>query len=260
MDLRKTGRLISKKRKAMELTQGQLSEMLGVTPQAVHLWESGQRYPDASSQIMIHQVLNLNPVELIAGLEMFDEDLKKDISSYMNRIDEKVFVAGYVQDEDGNDEYLDLSEYEVLTTNKDRNLPDKCIPYTDYYNVEPSKDKPRETPKTPYDPAKIYLNNWDSVLNISVELLKKIGSPLYFHIGCDRTNGRLLIIFEDVMGKNSFDIPEKVYNGKWKGIRVHGGEFGHALCIEMGVRHSLFGSVGSYTGNPPQKWYHGHPP
>lgn len=41
------------------------------------------------------------------------------------------------------------------------------------------------------------------------------------------------------MGENSFDIPEKVYNGKWKGIRVHGGEFGHALCIEMGVRHYL---------------------
>lgn len=69
MDLNKTGRLISKKRKALNLTLGQLSEMLGVTPQAVHLWESGQRYPDASSQIMIHKVLGLNPVELITGLE-----------------------------------------------------------------------------------------------------------------------------------------------------------------------------------------------
>lgn len=43
MDLRKTGRLISKKRKALNLTLGQLSEKLGVTPQAVHLWESGKR-------------------------------------------------------------------------------------------------------------------------------------------------------------------------------------------------------------------------
>lgn len=24
-----------------------------------------------------------------------------------------------------------------------------------------------------------------------------------------------------------------------KGIKVHGGEFGHTLCIEMGVRHYL---------------------
>lgn len=81
MDLRKTGRLISKKRKALNLTLGQLSEKLGVTPQAVHLWESGQRYPDVSSQIMIHKVLNLNPVELITGLEMFDDELKKGIGS-----------------------------------------------------------------------------------------------------------------------------------------------------------------------------------
>lgn len=238
MDLRKTGRLISKKRKALNLTLGQLSEKLGVTPQAVHLWESGKRYPDASSQVMIHKVLNLNPVELISGLEMFDDELKKAISSYMNRIDEKVFVAGMVQDEDGNDEYLDLSEFEVVTTDKDGNLSDKWIPFTDYYNVEPPKDKPHDSsdaPRTPYEPTKIYLNHWDSILTIPVELLKEMGNPLYFRIG--RMNGDLLIIAENEMGENSFDIPVKVYNGKWQGIKVHGGEFGRALCVEMGVRH-----------------------
>lgn len=41
------------------------------------------------------------------------------------------------------------------------------------------------------------------------------------------------------MGEDSFNIPEKVYNGKWKGIKVHGGEFGHTLCVEMGVRHHI---------------------
>lgn len=238
MDLRKTGRLISKKRKALNLTLGQLSEKLGVTPQAVHLWESGQRYPDVSSQIMIHKVLNLNPVELISGLEMFDDELKKAISSYMNRIDEKVFVAGMVQDEDGNDEYLDLSKFEVVTTDKDGNLSDKWIPFTDYYNVEPPKDKPHDSsdaPRTPYEPTKIYLNHWDSILTIPVELLKEMRNPLYFRIG--RKNGDLLIITENEMGESSFDIPEKAYNGKWQGIKVHGGEFGRALCVEMGVRH-----------------------
>lgn len=218
MDLGKTGRLISKKRKALNLTLGQLSEKLGVTPQAVHLWESGKRYPDASSQVMIHKILNLNPVELISGLEMFDDELKKAISSYMNRIDEKVFVSGMVQDEDGNDEYLDLSEFEVVTTDKDGNLSDKWIPFTDYYNVEPPKDKPSDSsdaPRTPYDPTKIYLNHWDSILTIPVELLKAMGNPLYFHIG--RKNGDLLIIAENEMGENSFDIPVKVYNEKWRG-------------------------------------------
>lgn len=236
----KTGRLISKKRKAMNLTQGQLSEMLYVTPQAVHLWESGQRYPDAASQKMLHKVLGLNPVELIAGLEMFDDELKKAISSYMDRIDENVFVAGMVQDEDESEEYLDLSDFEVVTADKDGNLSDKWIPFTDYYNVEPPKKQAYDSfdaPKTTYDPTKIYLNHGHSILTIPVELLDKLGKPLYFHIG--RKNGYLLIIIDDKMGGNSFDIPEKVYNGKWKGIHVHGGEFGHALCVEMGVRHYL---------------------
>lgn len=240
MDLKKTGRLISKKRKALNQTLGQLSEMLGVTPQAVYLWESGQRYPDVSSQIMIHKVLNLNPVELISGLEMFDEDLKEGISSYMNRIDEKAFVAGMMQDEDGNEEYIDFSDFQVVTSDKDGGLSDKWIPFTDYYNVEPPKEKRHdssEAPKTPYDPTKIYLNHGHSILTIPVELLEKMGRPLYFHIG--RRNGYLLIIIDDEMGENSFDIPEKVYSGKWKGIHVHGGEFGHALCVEMGVRHYL---------------------
>lgn len=240
MDLKKTGRLISKKRKALNLTLGQLSEKLGVTPQAVHLWETGHRFPDVSSQIMIHKVLNLNPVELILGLEMFDDDLKNTISSYMNRIDEEVFVAGMVQDEDGNDEYFDLSDYMIPLTDKDGRLTDKWIPYTDYYNVESPREKLyniSDAPRTPYDPTKIYLNHGHCILTIPVEILEKLGKPLYFRIG--RKNEYLSLIFESEMSENSFDIPEKVYNGKWKGIKVHGGEFGHSLCIEMGVRHYL---------------------
>lgn len=235
----KAGKLISKKRKALNLTLGQLSEMLYVTPQAVHLWETGQRYPDASSQFWIHKVLGLNPVELLTGLEMFDEDLKKGIDSYMNRIDENVFVSGNVQDEDGNEEYMDFSDFEVVTTDKDGNPSDKWIPFTDYYNVDPPKDKTQDEPKTSYNPIKVYLNHGHSILIISVELLKKMGTPLYFHIGHDRNNGRLLIVFEDEMSENGFDIPAKVYNGKWKGVQVYGGEFGHSLCVEMGVRHYL---------------------
>ena len=238
MDLRKTGRLISKKRKALNLTQGQLSEKLGVTPQAVHLWESGQRYPDVSSQIMIHKVLGLNPVELISGLEMFDEDLKKDISSHMGRIDENVFVAGNMKDLDGNDIYVDLSDYLVPTVDKDGNISDKLIPYTDYFNVEPPKEEHESsnTSKTPYDPEKIYLNHGHCILVFSVELLDAMGRAPFFRIHHNRNKGKLLISFEDNKNEGSFDIPEKVYSGNWKGIHVHGGEFGHALCVEMGIR------------------------
>ena len=37
------------------------------------------------------------------------------------------------------------------------------------------------------------------------------------------------------MEANSFDIPKKVYSGKWTGIQVLVGEFGKSLCKEMGI-------------------------
>lgn len=238
--MKKIGRLIFKKRKAMNLTQKDLSEMLYVTPSAVYHWESGKRYPDADSLVMLHKVLGLNPVELLLGLEMFDEGLKKGIDSYMKRIDEEVFVAGMVEDEDGNEEYMDLSDFDVVLTDKDGNLTDQWIPFTDYYNVErPEKAMidSSDAPRTPYDATKIYLNHRHSILTLPVELLEELGKPLYFSIG--RKNGYLFLIVDDEISENGFDISPKVYNGKWKGIQVYGGEFGHALCIDMGVRHYL---------------------
>ena len=239
MDLKKTGRLIAKKRKELNFTLGSLSEKLGVTPQAVHLWETGQRYPDASSQVMIHKVLGLNPVELLSGLEMVDEGLKRKVDSYMNRIDEKVFVAGNMQDEDGNDVYVDLSEYSVILKDENGDLGDRWIPYTDYYNVEAPTEKREEEPKTPYDSTHIYLNHGHNILVIPVEMLEKLGRPLYFRIVRNRRTGILFLVFSDTIGEEGFDIPEKVYNGKWKGIHVYGGEYGHSLCVEMGIRQYL---------------------
>ena len=239
MDLKKTGRLIAKRRKALNLTLGALSEQLGVTPQAIHLWEVGQRYPDASSQVMIHKVLRLNPVELLTGLELFEDDMKKGIDSYMRRIDEKVFVAGNMQDEDGNDVYVDLSEYSVILKDENGELGDQWIPYTDYYNVEGLAERQEEEPKTPYDPTRIYLNHGHNILVVPVEMLIRLGKPLYFNIVRNRKTDMLFLVFSDEVRDDGFDIPEKVYNGKWKGIHVYGGEYGHALCVELGVRQYL---------------------
>ena len=83
MDYKKTGRLIHKKRKEQGLSLVQLSKLLLCTPQAISLWEHGERYPDFGAQIMIHKVLGLNPVELITGLEIFDDDLKKGIAGHI---------------------------------------------------------------------------------------------------------------------------------------------------------------------------------
>lgn len=140
MDYLKTGRLIARKRRAQNYTLEELSRLLGVSLQAISLRENGQRFPDPSSQIMLFKVLALNPIKLLTGLEMFDDNLKADIAKHMNRIDENVFVAGMARDEDGNDFYLDLSEYDVVTVDKDGNLTDKWIPCADYYNtMQPPK-------------------------------------------------------------------------------------------------------------------------
>ena len=141
MDIRKTGRLIAKKRKQLKLTQEQLSAQLHVTPQAISLWETGQRYPDPAAQVMLFRVLGLNPVELLIGLEMFDDDLKDQIAAYMNRIDEKVDLYIEATDEVGNDYGLDLSGFSIVTTNRKGELTDKWIPLPEYYNINPAKSK-----------------------------------------------------------------------------------------------------------------------
>ncbi len=73
---------------------------------------------------MLFKILGLDPIELLIGLEMFDDDLKAGIAKYVKRIDENVFVAGIARDEDGNEFYLDLSQYDVVTLDKDGNLTD----------------------------------------------------------------------------------------------------------------------------------------
>ena len=241
MDYSKTGRLIAKKRKDRDYTLEDLSKLLGVSPQAISLWENGKRYPDPSSQVMLFKVLGLNPVELIAGLEMFEDELKAGISNYMNRIDEKVyFTSGMVTDEDGNEFYLDLNDYKVVTVDKDGNLSERWIPFSDYYNPAPvPKLAIEKKPVTEYDPGKIYLNHADCVLTIPVEILDQAGRPLYFVVLWNHERNHLAVQFMDELTENGFDIPPRIYTEDWKGVHVVGDEFGRMLCNEMGIRRRL---------------------
>ena len=238
MNYAKTGRLIKRKRKALELNQAQFAEAVGVTPQAVSLWENGKRFPDADAQVMLFKVAGLNPVELISGLEMYDNELKKKIAFFMNRIDKDAFVAGMCKDEDGNDEYLNLSEYNVFTFNRSGDMAGEWIPYTEYYNVEPVPEwvDPTIPPLSPYDPWKIYVNHGDCIFVIPIEILKAVGKPLSFDVIQHNENEWIGFQFADEPEKGGFDIPENVYNGKWKGIHVFGDEFGRMLCKVMGIR------------------------
>lgn len=241
MDYSKTGRLIAKKRKDRNYTLEELSKLLRVSPQAISLWENGRRFPDPSSQIMLFKVLGLNPVELHAGLEMFEDDLKAGIANYMNRIDEKVyFTAGMVSDEDGNELYLDLNDYDVVTVDKNGNLSEKWIPFADYYNLAPvPKPAIEKKPTAEYDPGKIYLNHADCILTIPVEILKSVGRPLYFVVLWNHEHNHLAVQFTEELTEDGFDIPLRIYTEDWKGIHIVGDEFGRMLCNEMGIRRRL---------------------
>ena len=255
MDLKKTGRLIAKRRKEMNLTLSQLSERLLVSPQAVSAWENGVRYPDSSSQVMIEKVMGLNPVELLSGVEMFDEKIKKEISFHMSKIDEKVFTGGIVTDEDGNDSYLDMSGFKVVTNDENGELSDNLIPYLEYHNAEPHvmtehekevKAKEDSVPKEQFDMSMIYINYGPAIFIIPKEILEDVGKPRFFNV-CRGDDGSWVGLRFGESG--DFDIPDEVYSGSGRqstihgtdgmcrGLMLNGGEFGRELCRQMGVSH-----------------------
>ena len=253
MDYKKTGRLIAKRRNEMNMTLRQLSELLLVSPQAVSAWEKGNRYPDPSSQVMIEKIMGLNPVELMSGVEMYDEKLKKEISYHMSKTDEKVFTGGIVTDEDGNESYLDMSGFMVIGSNEKGELSDQWIPYLEYHNAEPHvmterekelKAKEDAVPVEEYDPMKVYINCGRSIFIISKEILEEAGKPRFFDICHKMDDGWVGLKFGE---SGDFDIPDEVYDGygpqgeihgrvnACKGLMIYGGEFGEDLCRRMGI-------------------------
>ncbi len=238
VEYKKMGRLIRSRRNELNLTQDQLVKMVGFTSQAVSTWENGVRFPGPDAQIALFKALGLNPVELVTGLQIFDENLKERIAAHMNRLDKEVFVAGWCHDEDSNDVYLDLSGCEIVTTDRDGSLSDKWIPYLKYHNLEvPDRsDVPIAMPKSEYNPSRIYINHGFHIFVIPIDILEKIGKPLFFDILKSPDDIDIVLRFSDNEGM--FDIPGMIYNGQWKGLVVHGGEFGRELCRTMRIRHA----------------------
>lgn len=67
MDQVKTGKLIAERRKAKELTQAELGEMLGITDRAVSKWERGISMPDSGIMLELCQILGISVDELLTG-------------------------------------------------------------------------------------------------------------------------------------------------------------------------------------------------
>lgn len=77
MDQIRIGAFISKRRKAMGLTQGQLAEKLGITDKAVSKWETGRSMPDLSLFVPLCSLLGITLNELFAGECIAQENLKE---------------------------------------------------------------------------------------------------------------------------------------------------------------------------------------
>ena len=67
MDALKTGELIAKSRKALNLTQSQLAEKLHVSDKAISRWETGRGFPDISIIEDLCDELHITSYELFKG-------------------------------------------------------------------------------------------------------------------------------------------------------------------------------------------------
>ncbi len=60
MDLQKIGLNLASLRKEKQLTQVQLSNQLGVSPQAISKWENGDNLPDIESLLNLAHIYDLS--------------------------------------------------------------------------------------------------------------------------------------------------------------------------------------------------------
>jgi len=67
MDAGKTGKVIAKQRKIMNMTQNELAEKLHITDKAVSKWERGLSFPDISILIPLAEILNISLYDLLKG-------------------------------------------------------------------------------------------------------------------------------------------------------------------------------------------------
>ena len=74
----KIGEFISSKRKEKNITQSELSEMLGITDRAISKWENGVCLPDASNMQDLCKILNITINDLFSGevVDMKDNEKK----------------------------------------------------------------------------------------------------------------------------------------------------------------------------------------
>lgn len=78
MDQIKIGRFIAERRKANNLTQMQLAELLNITDRAVSKWENGKSMPDSSIMLELCKILKISVNDLLCGEVVTMENYNKN--------------------------------------------------------------------------------------------------------------------------------------------------------------------------------------
>ena len=83
MDQIKIGRFIAERRKANNLTQMQLAELLNITDRAVSKWENGKSMPDSSIMLELCKILKISVNDLLSGevvsMDNYDKNLEENL-------------------------------------------------------------------------------------------------------------------------------------------------------------------------------------
>lgn len=80
MDAIYTGKVISDRRKELNLTQKELAETLNVTDKAISRWENGLNYPDIGIMDHLANSLGISVIELLGLEEEDSEQIVKQIA------------------------------------------------------------------------------------------------------------------------------------------------------------------------------------
>ena len=75
MNQQEIGHFIAEKRRAKNLTQEQLAELLGVSNKTISKWETGKSIPDYSVVELLCKELNITIPELLAGKDNKSESI-----------------------------------------------------------------------------------------------------------------------------------------------------------------------------------------
>ena len=88
----KIGRFIAERRKAVGLTQMQLSEKLHITDRAVSKWENGKAMPDSSIMLDLCDILKISVNDLLSGevvpVDNYNKELENNLIEMIKQKEE----------------------------------------------------------------------------------------------------------------------------------------------------------------------------